>query len=118
MTDDSIMPPSCTILAATIGVTFVGPTNKPLKTMPGFLKINQTRVRESLEWLKKNNPLYKDIVISSDRLQTLPTDGVSLEISELARHSDDTTLLAEETDNYVPDEVTEQHGKHITSIDK
>ena len=35
-----IMPPSSTVLAATIGVTFVGPRNLPQRTMPGFLRVN------------------------------------------------------------------------------
>lgn len=37
MTDTQTMPPSSSILAATIGVTFVGPQNLPQKTMLGFL---------------------------------------------------------------------------------
>jgi hypothetical protein len=32
-----LMPPSSTILATTIGITFVGLKNLPQKTMPGFL---------------------------------------------------------------------------------
>ena len=60
------MPPSPTILAATIGVTFVGPKNVPEKTMPGFLWVNRMRVRMALEWLKENNPLYANVTISED----------------------------------------------------
>lgn len=41
MTDSQIMPPPSTILAATIGVTFVGPRNLPQKTMPSFLYLNR-----------------------------------------------------------------------------
>jgi len=37
MTHAQLMLPSSSILAATIGVTFVGPGNLPEKTMPGFL---------------------------------------------------------------------------------
>ena len=40
MTDSQVMPPSSSILAATIGITFVGPCNLPQKTMPGFLRVN------------------------------------------------------------------------------
>jgi hypothetical protein len=107
MTDEKIMPPASSILAATIGVTFVGPKNLPQKTFPGFLRVNRTRVHMALEWLKKNNPLYKDIAISSDRLRDLHTDSVPSEISSLARCSEDTALLAEENDSYVPEEVWE-----------
>ncbi|KAH9001654.1 hypothetical protein EDB92DRAFT_1762266, partial [Lactarius akahatsu] len=103
MTDGQLMPPSSSILAATIGVTFVGPKNLPQKTLPGFLRVNRTCVRDALLWLKRNNPVYEDIIISSDRLNELPIDGIPDEISSLAKHSNDTSLLAEETDGYVPE---------------
>ena len=60
MTNSQVMPPSSSILAATIGVTFVGPGNLPQKTMPGFLRVNRRRVHDALQWLKKNNPIYRD----------------------------------------------------------
>ena len=104
MTDTQIMPPSSAILAATIGVTFVGPRNLPQKTMPGFLHVNRHRVHDALLWLKQNNPIYRDIVISSSRLEQLPLHGVPLEISLTAKHCDDTARLAEEMDGYVPED--------------
>ncbi|KAF8263016.1 hypothetical protein EI94DRAFT_1523012, partial [Lactarius quietus] len=64
MTETQIMPPSATILAATFGVTFIGPRNLPEKTMPGFLQVNRIRVHNALQWLKQNNPLYQEICIS------------------------------------------------------
>jgi hypothetical protein len=64
MTDTQVMPPSCDILAATIGVTFVGPHNLPQKTMPGFLRVNRRQVHNALLWLKNNNPIYSNVVIS------------------------------------------------------
>ena len=99
-----VMPPSPTILAATIGVTFVGPKNVPEKMMPGFLRVNRMRVRMALEWLKEHNPLYANVSISEDRLNALPLNGVPDEILSLVKYSDDTRLLAEETDGYVPNE--------------
>ncbi|KAH9175176.1 hypothetical protein EDB89DRAFT_1848028 [Lactarius sanguifluus] len=116
LTDTQTMPPSSAILAATIGITFVGPNNLPEKTMPGFLRVNRTRVRLALEWLKSNNPIYRDIIISSKRLCELPVDGVPIEIMSLARHSDDTVLLAEETDGYVPDDDDFENSTHISSL--
>ncbi|KAH9033812.1 hypothetical protein EDB85DRAFT_1864258 [Lactarius pseudohatsudake] len=116
LTDTQIMPPSSAILAATIGVTFVGPKNLPEKTMPGFLRVNRTRVRLALEWLKFNNPIYRDIVISSDRLCELPVDGIPIEITSLARHSDNTVLLAEETDGYVPDDNDLETGTRFSDL--
>lgn len=37
MTCDSTMPPPSQILAATVGITFVGPQNLPERMLPGFL---------------------------------------------------------------------------------
>lgn len=37
--------------------------------------IRQERVRQALQWLKVNNPLYKDIVISEENLHTFPENG-------------------------------------------
>lgn len=52
------MPPPSSILASTIGVTFVRPKNLPQKTMPGFLWVNRAQVWTALQWLQQNNPLY------------------------------------------------------------
>lgn len=41
MVSGDIMPPMPFILAATIGVTFVGPKNLPEQTMTGFLCVNK-----------------------------------------------------------------------------
>ena len=115
MTDSQVMPPSPEILAAMIGVTFVGPKNLPEKTMPGFLCVNRARVHDALWWLKENNPIYQNIQISSGRLNTLPVDGVPLQIWSLMKHSDDTTLLSEEHDNYVPEEDGDDGGQFISA---
>ncbi|KAH9046023.1 hypothetical protein EDB84DRAFT_1632649 [Lactarius hengduanensis] len=77
MADGQIMPPSPSILTATIGVTFVGPKNLLEKTMPGFL------------------------------LNTLPTNGIPSEIFSLVRYLPDTTILAQEMDGYVPEEPSD-----------
>ena len=115
MVGDECMPPPVSVLAATIGVTFVGPKNLPQKTLPGFLRVSRNRVRMALEWLKKNNPIYKNIYISSARLNELPVDGVPHEISSVTKFSDDTSLLAEETAGYVPEEPDDvDNGASLT----
>ena len=111
MTDAQIMPPSSSILAATIGVTFVGPKNIPQKTLPAFLRVNRNRVRDALQWLKTNNPLYRSIVISDSRLNALPLDGVPSEIFDLVRHCEDVNVLDAETGSYIPNDVCDADGK-------
>ncbi|KJA12784.1 hypothetical protein HYPSUDRAFT_102952, partial [Hypholoma sublateritium FD-334 SS-4] len=57
-------PPTAQILSATIGVTFLGPKGLPEATMPEMFRVRRRRVREALQWLKMNNPLYANIEIS------------------------------------------------------
>lgn len=110
MVGDSVMPPHPSILAATIGVTFVGPKHLPTKSMPGFLCVDQAQVHMALAWLKINNPIYGDITISNTRLNELPEDGMPPKIWSLAKHSDDTGLLAKEMDGYVSEDPTDDEG--------
>lgn len=118
MIGDDTLPASSSILAATIGVTFVGPKNMPQKTMPGFLHVNRNRVRDALVWLKTNNPIYYDIKICESRLNDLPSDDIPPEIMSLVRVSDDTDLLAAEHDGYVPDNIERSLGTHLTTLNQ
>ncbi|KAF8809982.1 hypothetical protein BYT27DRAFT_7209905 [Phlegmacium glaucopus] len=108
MIDGMLMPPVSKVLAATIGVTFVGPKNLPEKTMPKFFRVRRKWVRNALEWLKANNPLYNNIIISNSRLATLPEDGVPYELMATAKHSTDVDMLYTEQDGYVPVEDIEE----------
>jgi hypothetical protein len=106
-----VLPPSPTILATTIGVTFIGPKNLPQRNLPPFLRVNRTRMRVALEWLKVNNPLYANIGISQDNLDALPANGIPREILSLVKYSEDTRLLAEEMDGYVPSDCVDEGGE-------
>lgn len=112
-----IMPPSSTILTATIGVTFVGSRNLPQRTLPGFLQVNQNCVHAALEWLKENNTLYENITILVDRLDALPVDGIPKEILSVAKFSNDMKLLEEEQDGYMPcDDPLDDESGELTCV--
>ncbi|KAF8816193.1 hypothetical protein BYT27DRAFT_7248501 [Phlegmacium glaucopus] len=102
MIDGTLMPPIVKVLAATIGITFVGPKNIPERTMPKFFRVRRNWVRKALEWLRANNPLYNNIIISHSRLAALPEDGVPYELMATAKHSTDVDMLYTEEDSYVP----------------
>ena len=104
MLDGKTFPHSPDILAATIGVTIIGPQNFPERTLPGFLRVRRVRVKEALIWLKANNPIYADIKISEDTLAQLPEDGISQQILETTRFSSDTSALERERSGYVVDD--------------
>ncbi|KAF8812817.1 hypothetical protein BYT27DRAFT_7272529 [Phlegmacium glaucopus] len=102
MIDGTVMPQVVKVLAATIGITFVGPKNIPEKCLPDMFRVRRTRVKKALEWLKENNPLFKDIIISAARLAQLPEDDVPYELLVTAKHSMDVNMLYAEQEGYVP----------------
>jgi hypothetical protein len=104
MIDGTLMPPPSKILAAIIGITFVGPKNLPERSMPNMFKVRRSRVRNALVWLKANNHLYSNIVISEERLEELPEDAIPEELMMTAKHSTATDQLQAEHNGYVPEQ--------------
>ncbi|KAJ7475396.1 hypothetical protein B0H11DRAFT_1917799 [Mycena galericulata] len=108
------LPPSPHILAATIGVTFVGRGNRPLTVLPDFLRVRRQRVLEALVWLKANNPLYATIQIDDHHLSLLPENDVPEEIMSNTRLSQDVNGLQREHGGYVPLDVAEEEPEDVT----
>jgi hypothetical protein len=118
MVDGSIMPQRAKVLAATIGITFVGPKNLPDRGLPDMFKVRRLRVQRALEWLKANNPLFANITISASRLAALPEDGMPYELQATTKFSSDTTTLYAEQDGYVPSQDANEDmeaGEHSRS---
>lgn len=110
MLDGQTLPPSSNILAATIGVTIIGPQNLPEKTLPGFLRVRRENVRRALLWLKAHNPIYHDIIISDANLDSLPEDAVPQQLLETTRYSSDTAALEHERSGYVVADDDDMNG--------
>ncbi|KAJ7692073.1 hypothetical protein B0H17DRAFT_1159660 [Mycena rosella] len=109
-----VMPPAPTVLSATIGVTFVGTRNIPLKLLPDFLRVRRNRVADALHWLKQHNRLYSEIEISRSQLELLPINGVPDEISNNVNYSVDTLHLDREQNGYVPlDAADEEEAMQV-----
>ncbi|KAJ3832283.1 hypothetical protein F5878DRAFT_654672 [Lentinula raphanica] len=75
----SVLPPNLEELAAPICVVFVGshrPSNEWLRKHAKPLAVRPGRVMKALVWLKCHNPLYRDIRINTDLLQSLPENYV------------------------------------------
>ncbi|KAJ3565934.1 hypothetical protein NP233_g7319 [Leucocoprinus birnbaumii] len=100
----SVLPPSPHILSSTICVTFIGPNGRPERFFPDTVYVRRNRVRDALVWLKANNPLYHDIIISEENLSQLPENGVPDDVRYGAHLSNDMSLLGREQDTYVPDD--------------
>lgn len=114
MIEGNLLPHRPTILAATIGITIVGPKNLPVKSLPHFLSVNRQRVWNALLFLKKHNHLYRNIVISEDNLQLLPENGLPSELLTIIKHSDEQHLLDEEHESYIVDDLDRDENGTVT----
>ncbi|KAG2336078.1 hypothetical protein BDR05DRAFT_978863 [Suillus weaverae] len=101
MTEGKFLPHRPTLLAAMIRITIVGPKNLPVKSLPSLLSVNRNRVKNALIFLKTQNHLYNDIIISEENLNLLPEDGLPLELFTIIKHSDQEHLLEQEREGYV-----------------
>ncbi|KAF7297472.1 ATP-dependent DNA helicase [Mycena indigotica] len=111
MVSGNLVPRPSMLLAATIGVTFVGVGKKALRCMPGLFRVRRQRVFDALMWLKRNNALYAEVRISEDRLRSLPEDDVPQEIMESVRYSTDVDAVGREHTGYATmddDEASER----------
>lgn len=102
LVDDKKMPPQSKILSSVISVSFIGPTKLTANYIPPMFRVSRERVAAALRWLKTNNPIYRDITISEERLADLPENGVPDEILANIRHSTDVGTLYQEHDGYIP----------------
>lgn len=70
-------------------------------------------MREALLWLKANNLLYTDIIISEERLSELPEDGIPEELTMTAKFSADVEAAEREHGGYVPtDAADDMEGEY------
>ncbi|KAG1836946.1 hypothetical protein DFJ58DRAFT_609558, partial [Suillus subalutaceus] len=76
MIEGDLMPHKPVILAAMVAVTIIGPSKLPVKSLPSFLSVSRLRIKAALSFLKRENHLYQNIVISDDHLSLLPEEGI------------------------------------------
>ncbi|KAK0243351.1 hypothetical protein EDD85DRAFT_761524 [Armillaria nabsnona] len=76
----TVLPPQARVLAAVIGITFVSPRGIKMRELPKLFHVRRARVYDALQWLKNNNPLYQDVIISDNTLSQLPEEGVPDEL--------------------------------------
>ena len=73
--------------------------------------IRSGRVRRSLEWLKKHNPFYKNIVLSEENLNLLPEEGnVSSEIESICIPSEEETFEQQSSNDSSPESQKEDEN--------
>lgn len=96
------LPQHPRILAATIGISFVGVSNIPEKALRGLFRVSRDRVSSAIRWLVANNPIYGNVQINEAHLAELPEDDVPTQLLQTAKVHADSSALEEETAGYVP----------------
>lgn len=105
--EEGFLPPKPEILAATIGITFVGPKRIPMKHFTPFLKICQPIVAQALKFFISTNPIYAGYQISERNLRLLPVDGIPDELCANINWNSNVDNLADKHQTLIPDEDPE-----------
>ena len=114
----SVLPPAVDETLAYICVIFVGSsalTSTWLREKAKPLVVRREKVRNALKWLKANNPLYKNIEISEENLNSLPADDVLPYNIEHVVADEAQESLTSRYDN-VAESVQQQVSTHFESV--
>ena len=117
-----VLPPSINDLLTPICVLFVGanpPTLEWLREKAKPLCIRREKVRNALKWLKENNPLYFDIDINNDFLNSLDDNHIlPYHIEHVLPSNKIETLVSryDEDTNLYPDYTVSEHGLNVNEI--
>lgn len=68
-------------LADTIHVVFVGSKMPTPEVLAHYTEVRRRRVRDAIEWLHINNPLWKHVTIDESVLERLPYHGVPSQLT-------------------------------------
>ena len=111
------MPSPVSTLASVIAITFVGSKKLPADWLKKTFRVRRFVVYEALVWLQRNNPIYANIRIDTDRLLELPEDNVPQELLTIVRLEKDGELAEKERESYisvnVDDDEIEGKSEHV-----
>lgn len=103
MLEGNLLPRRPELLASVIAICFVGLGRLPKRWLKGTFRVRRGVVHTALRWLKQNNPLYRDMEISEERLLLLPENSVPRELLATVRTERSATTARREREGYVPD---------------
>ncbi|KIO27385.1 hypothetical protein M407DRAFT_45631, partial [Tulasnella calospora MUT 4182] len=71
----TVLPRTPSDILGQLSVVFVGPGPLKETALKSVFRIRKSKVWDFLLWLKENNPLYKDRLLSLDQLYLYEEDG-------------------------------------------
>ncbi|KAF5329099.1 hypothetical protein D9611_014298 [Ephemerocybe angulata] len=111
-----ILPPTVDEIITPICVLFIGstpPTYEWLRTKAKPLVVRREKIRAALDWLKSHNPLYKDVIVSGENLNSLPEDDV---LPVHIEHIQSTSNIDELTSRYDDPPSTTDTSLHAAAV--
>lgn len=117
MLEGNLLPRRPELLVSVIAICFVGVGRLPQRWLKGTFRVRRAVVHTALQWLKRNNPLYRDIEISEERLLLLPVDSVPRELLSTVRTERSATTARREREGYVLDSESSESESDDGPVD-
>ncbi len=102
-------------------VIFVGSRKPSKKQLQNVLEVRRHKVQSALKWLKKNNPLYKDVKISDTRMKKIPIRNIPHCIWATLVHDEDIKSEIKAKKNYTTatiDDIMSEPKENIKQEDQ
>jgi len=104
MLQGQLLPLPLNTLASILAITFISSKKLGKNWMRSLFHIQRRAVLDALLWLKENNPLYGDVDVSLERIESLPLDDIPEQLEALVRQESNEAIATHERDLYVPDD--------------
>ncbi|CAF1486450.1 unnamed protein product [Adineta ricciae] len=104
-------------LCESLKIIFIG-TQLPEKIrVKSILTVRKKNVLNALQWLRQNNPLYRNIIVNSSNMNQLPDDDIPECLWATMEISNNIELADQERANYIPDPLQDaQKSMDNTSV--
>ncbi|KIM61402.1 hypothetical protein SCLCIDRAFT_16142 [Scleroderma citrinum Foug A] len=117
MLEGVLLPQSVNMLSSIVAITFIGTQKLPIDWLSHTFRVCRDAVHEVLQWLHEHNILYRDIVISSERLLLLPENKIPQEIEAAMCYEEDGSMVMKEKDGYVMEELPMENVIWSSTVD-
>lgn len=101
-------------LCETLKVIFVGSQPPKRLQLKRVLTVRKKKIVEALHWLKKHNPLYRNINIDLANIEKLPEDDVPDSIMSTVEQKIAEEEALSERSGYAPDPLSDLQENHMS----
>ncbi|CAF4724982.1 unnamed protein product, partial [Rotaria magnacalcarata] len=96
-------------------IIFVGSRMPQRSQLKHVLTVRKKKIYDALQWLNRNNPLYRYITINQSTIDKLPDDDVPECLWATMEISNNTEAAESERSSYIPDPLTNASESNTTT---